>query len=247
MKKPAVVAPMDEVTRVGQVFSTPLVVKGKTWFPLVQLFAWPVMAWVAKRRVPGRSWLESMVVGALTMPVVLGSEWGHNLAHAVAAHLVGKPMDAIRITWGMPLCVYYDIGDRNVSPRQHIARALGGPVFNLLVLLGAVCFRRRTDQGSIARDIADAAVRVNAFLPVVGLLPIPGIDGGPVLKWSLVEGGRTPQEADRVVRKVDGVLGVLLGTAGVDALKNRRWLWSGLLLSLAAAALGVAMGLLEER
>jgi hypothetical protein len=109
MKKPAIVSPEDEVTKVGQAFSTPLVVKGKTWLPLTQLAAWPVMAWVARKRVPKRTWLQSLGVGALTTPVMLGSEWGHNLAHAAAARVVGKPMDAIRITWGMPLVVYYMI------------------------------------------------------------------------------------------------------------------------------------------
>jgi len=74
------------------------------------------MAWVAKKRVPERSWLQSLGIGALTMLVVLGSEWCHNLAHAAAARMVGKPMDAIRITWGMPLVVYYDINDENVTP-----------------------------------------------------------------------------------------------------------------------------------
>ena len=48
------------------------------------------------------------------MPIVLGSEWCHNLAHAAAARAIGKPVDAIRITWGMPLLVYYDINDKNV-------------------------------------------------------------------------------------------------------------------------------------
>ena len=135
MIKPAVVDPKDEVTTVGRVFTTPLVVKGKTWFPVTQLIAWPIMAWVAKKRIPERTWLQSFRVGALTMPVVLGSEWCHNLAHAAAARIVGKPMDAIRITWGMPLVVYYDINDESVTPRQHIIRALGGPVLHNLVFI----------------------------------------------------------------------------------------------------------------
>ncbi|NOY97728.1 MAG: hypothetical protein GXP40_00785 [Chloroflexi bacterium] len=247
MIKPTIVAPTDEVTTVGRVFTTPLVVKGKTWFPVTQLIAWPIMAWVAKKRVPERSWLQSLGVGALTMPVVLGSEWCHNLAHAAAARIVGKPMDAIRITWGMPLVVYYDINDGRVTPRQHIIRALGGPVFNLLVLPIALLMKNRTDPESAARDMANAAVGTNAFLPAVGLLPIPGIDGGPILKWSLVAKGHTPQEADMTVRKVDGVLGVLLTMAGALAFKKRRWLVGGLLIQLAAFALSIALGIFKEQ
>jgi len=184
--KPPVVDSMDDVNIVGKVFSTPLVVKGRTWFPWVQLIVWLIMAWGAVRQHPERSWFKRLGIGALTMPVVLGFEWGHNLAHAAAARMVGKPMDAIRITWGMPLVVYYDINDQNVKPREHIIRALGGPIFNLTVLPIALFFRCRAKPGTVAREVLDAAVNSNAFIPAVGLLPIPGIDGGPIMKWSMV-------------------------------------------------------------
>jgi Zn-dependent protease len=247
MIKPTVVDPQDEVQVLGKVFGTRLVAKGRTWFPAVELAAWLIMAWTAKKRIPERSWPESLGVGAVTMPVLLGSEWGHNLAHAAAARWVGKPMDAIRVTWGMPLLVYYDINDEMVTPRQHILRALGGPVFNLLVLPPAMYLRSRCDPGSVAYDITNVAAGTNAFLPAVGLLPIPGIDGGPILKWSLVENGQTPEEADLAVRKVDGVLGVLLATAGGILLKRKRWLLGGFVVQMAAIALGIATGIFKEQ
>src|SRR3972149_9508739 len=134
MKRPFSISPNDEVTQVGKVFGTPVVVKGFTWFPLVELITWLVMAWFAGKRRPGRSWPERLGIGALTMPVLLGSEWCHNLSHVLAARIIGKPMDALNVTMGMPLCIYYDIGDTSISPRQHIFRALGGPLFNALVL-----------------------------------------------------------------------------------------------------------------
>jgi len=103
MKKPAVLQPSDEAAVVGTVFNTPLVAKGKTWYPAVELITWPIMAWIAKKRQPHRSWMQSLGNGGLTMAIVLGSEWCHNLAHAAAARMVGKPMDAIRIAWD---CLY---------------------------------------------------------------------------------------------------------------------------------------------
>jgi Zn-dependent protease len=247
MIKPAFVQPNDEVDIVGTIFNTSLVTKGKSWFPVTQLITWPIMAWVAKKRIPGRSWSQSLGIGALTMPIVLGSEWCHNLAHAAAANLVGKPVDAIRITWGMPLLVYYDINDEEVTPRQHIIRALGGPIFNFLALPIAIYFKSRSGTKSISRDLANVALAVNIFLPAVGLLPIPGIDGGPILKWSLVEKGQTPKEADNSVRKVDGVLGILLTIAGALSLRRRRWLIGGLLMQLGAIALSIALGFLKEQ
>ena len=247
MIKPPVVRPQDEVATLANIFESRLVIKGKTWFPLVQLIAWPIMAWVAKKRRPERDWTKSLGIGALTMPVVLGSEWGHNIAHAAAANLVGKPVDAIRVVYGMPLLVYYDINDEDVTPRQHIARALGGPLFNLCLLPIAVLLRRISQPDSTARDIANAAVGANLFLPAFGLLPIPGIDGGPILKWSLVERGASPADADLTVRKVDGVLGAVFALTAVQAFKKRRPLLGAVLMQVAALAWGIALGLLREQ
>ena len=247
MKKPAVVKLDDDVTVVGNLFDTPIVVKGHTWLPLTELAVWGLMAWVAGRGRPDRSWWQRLGIGGLTMAAILGSEWCHNLAHAAAARLVGKPMDALRVTWGMPLVVYYDIQDRRVSPRQHILRALGGPVFNALLLPLALLIRRSTPEGSALRDVASAALGMNTFLCTASLLPIPAIDGGPILKWSLVERGYTPAEADEMVMGVDRVTGAGLGVVAAVALRKRRWLLGAILAAFSALALAVGFGLIKEQ
>jgi Zn-dependent protease len=183
----------------------------------------------------------------LTMPVMLGSEWCHNLSHAAAAKLVGKPVDAIRVMFGMPLLVYHDINDENVTPRQHIIRGLGGPVFNLLALCIAALLKPFTKPKSAARDVVNMAFGTNLFLLTVGLLPIPGIDGGAVLKWALVEGGRDIQKADQTVSTVNGVLSTGLAAGAVLAFKKRRRLLGGLLGTLTGISLAVALGLLKEQ
>lgn len=246
MKKPAVVRPADEVTTVGRAFGTPLVVKGQTWLPLTELAVWLLMAWLAGWGRPDRAWGQRLGIGALTTFVLLGSEWCHNLAHAAAARLVGKPMDALRIVWGMPLVVYYDIGDETVTPREHVLRALGGPVCNALILPFALLFRRFTREGSALRDVANTAVGMNAFLSTVSLLPIPGIDGGPILKWSLVERGSTPDAADETVKGVNRVMSGGLGLAAGVALQRRRWFLGSILALFAALALALGIGLVEE-
>lgn len=246
MKKPTVVKPDDDVAIVGRVFGTPVVVKGKTWLPLTQLAVWAIMAWVAGRGHSDRSWWQRLGVGSLTMSAILGSEWCHNLAHAAAARFVGKPMDALRVTWGMPLVVYHDIGDQTVTPRQHILRALGGPVFNALLLPFALLFRRSTREGSTLRDVANAAVGMNTFLCTASLLPIPAIDGGPILKWSLVQRGVTSEEADEVVLGVDRAMGAGLGVAAGVAFKKRRWLLGTILATFAALALAIGFGYIKE-
>ena len=247
MAKPVVVKPADDVTTVGSVLGTPVVVKDATWLPLTQLAVWLIMAWLAGRGRADRSWRQRLGIGALTMAAILGSEWCHNLTHAAAARFVGKPMDALRIAWGMPLGVYYDVNDGTVTPRQHVVRALGGPVCNALLLPFALLLRRRAQQGSVLGGVANAAVGMNLFLCTASLLPIPGIDGGPILKWAMVERGSTPEEADELVRGVDRVVGGGLGVAAGVAFKKRRWFLGSILAMFGALALAVGFGLVKEQ
>ena len=233
-------------TQIGEFFGTPIVVVGKTWLPVTQFIVWGIMTRVGIKKHPGRSLGERLAAGGLSMAAILGSEWCHNLAHAATAKWIGKPMDALRVAWGMPLCVYHEIEDPNVTPPEHIIRALGGPVFNILLLGLASLMRRLTRQDSIAREVADAGVGMNLFLSTVSLLPIPGIDGGPILKWSLVDSGRMPEEADEIVTQVNKITGAGLGAAAGVALKKKRWFTGAILGMLSAVALGVGFGLLKE-
>jgi len=247
MKNPFAITPLDDVTTVGHAFGVPVVIKGRTWLPLMELGTWGIMAWLGGRRTPRRSLAGRAGVAALTMPVFLGSEWSHNLAHAAAARAIGRPMDALRIVWGMPLCVYYDINDAQVTPRQHMLRALGGPIWNGFVLLISLLLRPRTRRGSVAREVADVAVGMNGFLAGASLLPLPGIDGGPLLKWGLVWRGRSIEQAEETVRRVDGVLGLGLIAGGAAAAAKRSWLVSAMLLMFGVLSLGFAAGKIREQ
>jgi hypothetical protein len=177
---------------------------------------------------------------------MLGSEWCHNLAHTYSAAWINKPMDELQIQWGMPRCRYEQLNDLEVSPRQHIIRSLGGPLFNLLMITPIFIVRGVTQPGTIARETANTALRTNIFLSFVSILPIPGIDGGPILKWGLVERGHDVETADKIVQKANGPLSGLLGLFGVWAfLKGKKFLGLfGVLLSL--ISFGVFSGRLKE-
>jgi Zn-dependent protease len=155
-------------------------------------------------------------------------------------------MDYLRLTWGTPLVVYNQVDDPQVSPRQHICRALGGPVFNLLVAPLAWLLRRRTAPGTWQRDVANIFLGTNLFLPLVGMLPIPALDGGPVLKWTLVARGRSREQAWRTVRAANTAGAVVAGTAGALALSRRRWGTAALLLQFAGLMAAYAIGWLRE-
>ncbi len=244
--KPDVVSPGEEVTEVGRLFDAPLVIKDRTWWPLTQILVWGLMVYIAGQRRPDRSWGQRLAVGALTVPVVLGSEWLHNLAHAATAKLVGHPVDAIRITWGMPLLVYFEINDTEVSPSQHITRAVGGPLFNLLMLPIWWLVKWLSPPESVWRDVGEAGTWMNTFLSIGGLLPIPGLDGGVILKWTLVSRGSSLNRADEIVRKVNGPTTVGLGVMSISALRKKKYLIGLLSAMLAVTSALVFTGKLKE-
>jgi len=101
-------------------------------------------------------------------------------------------------------------------------------------------------QDSLAGELAELALRVNAFIASAALLPIPGIDGGPLLKWSLVLASKSQAQADQVVKRLNGFLGGGLFTAMLASLKQRRWFPAFLQGLLGAAASSIALGWLKE-
>ncbi len=247
MIKPEIVSTNERVNQIGEIFDTPLVTKGLTWLPLTEILVLGIMIREAGRLHPEWNWRTRLGVAALTTSVILGSEWCHNLAHAAAAKMVGHPADAIRVTWGMPLLVYHDIEDPDVTARSHIVRALGGPIINSIIFEAAALLHPWTKPKSIHRDVVNAALGMNAFLVLGGMLPIPGIDGGAALKWALIDNGQTITQADEVIRKVDVVTAIGLGAGAAVAFKKHKRMLGGILVMFTGYALAVGIGLLREK
>ena len=240
--------PVQDVTEevIGILGKTEVTRQGWTWLPISQLIVWGVLSRESRKRNPGKSWFRAGVEGFCKMAVMLGSEWGHNLAHLTASNMIDKPMDQFRIQLGMPRCIYHQLNDPEVKPREHVVRALGGPVFNWMILPFTCLARRLTRPDSIAGATARTAFQTNLFLGLISLLPIPGIDGAPILKWSLVERGRTIPEADEVVRKANGPLALLLGLISSAAFLKKKPLLGFFSLMLGVTSLSVFTGLLKE-
>ncbi|MCD6424257.1 MAG: hypothetical protein J7L35_02030 [Anaerolineales bacterium] len=236
---------VDEKT-IGIIGKTPITRVGYTWFPITQLALWAIFTRFASRRKLENSRLQWSREGFLKMAVVLGSEWCHNLAHLITSNWIGKPMDQMRIQAGMPRCIYHEINDQDVTPRQHIARSLGGPIVSLLLLSVTGLMRTMTKSDSIAGEITKTAFQTNLLLSLVSLLPIPGIDGGPILKWSLVDRGKTIEEADQIVQKVNGPLAVFLGLFSSWAFLSKKILLGFFSLMLGVTSLSIFTGWLKE-
>jgi Zn-dependent protease len=247
MIKPAFLEQGEDYTVMGHFFESPVVVKGLTGLPILEFFGWGILTRVAGSKHPEWSVSRRLSAGAITTVILFSSEWCHNLAHTVTAWKIGKPVDAIRIFFGTPLLIYYDINDQQVTASQHIARASGGPIFNALMILPASLIRSFTRPGTFSRYIADYLLGTNIILSTVSLLPIPGIDGGPLLKWLLVNKGRSIAEADEAVKKVNLAVGSSLVLASGVALKKRRKWLAAASIAFAITSLAVGLGLLKEQ
>jgi Zn-dependent protease len=247
MIKPVLLEREDRPTVITRIFGVPLVVKSWTGLPVLELVAWVISSWLTQKKRPDWSEAKQAGAGAFMAMILFGLEWCHNLAHTLVASRIGKPVDAIRIVWGTPLLIYYDINDEQVLPHQHILRAVGGPIFNAILLPILWLAKRDTSPGTLARYLADFALGTDAVLSTISLLPIPGIDGGPILKWSLVKAGSSPEQADAAVKSVNRYLGVGLAAAsGLAAKKRKKWLAVGA-TALAATSLAIGFGLLKEQ
>jgi hypothetical protein len=147
----------------------------------------------------------------------------------------------------MPLLVYHDIEDPHITPRTHIIRALGGPIINTIFLGIALILSRMIKKETIAQDVVNAALGMNAFLVLAGMLPIPGIDGGVVLKWALVDKGQTSAQADEIIRQMDIATATALGVGAAQAFKRHKRFLGGILTMFAGIALVTGIGLLREK
>ncbi len=196
-----------------------------------------VLIWLAGRRWAARGWGARLGGMALVLPLGLSADLFHVFGHTVSARLAGTPMDEIRLTAGMPRTLYFD---NTVPPRTHRLRASGGLVANLLALLLGLLGRRVTAPGSIAHDLAGVVVLGHGFIFGTSLVPVPMVDGGTILKWTLVEHGLSEAEADARVHQISALIGGgALAAGAVLVVRGPRLagvaLVGGGLIALAAA------------
>jgi hypothetical protein len=207
---------------------------------IVNLFAlWAGMSWYTGVKHPHWDLPIRIFTGALSGFALILADVGHALAHSISARAAGAPMDKIDLASGMPRTVYYD---NAVTPRTHILRALGGPLYSALGLVLSLAVRSLLPPKSIACEVAGWSCIGHGLILAGSLAPLPIVDGGSILKWTLVESGKTPQEADQVVEKAGIATGIAAGTAGAAYAARRRWLPAAGLLAAGVIAIAAARG-----
>jgi len=203
------------------IFGVSVTVEAAVLVPVVGL--WGGVTWTGIRRHPDRRFGRGALMGLATVMVLMPADLGHAFAHIASARLAGAPMDEIRIAVGMPRTLYRD---NAVSPAAHRLRAIGGPIFNALGLLLSVAIYGGVRRDSITRELAAWSALGHSWILSMSLSPVPVVDGGTLLKWTLVARGRSEADADATVRRVARGLGLLAGIVGVGliALQRRRLL-----------------------
>jgi hypothetical protein len=219
------------------VWDTPVKVKPIVYGHL--LAGWLGLSWLAGRRRPRLSWIARLLIGAASLLAMISADLGHAIAHIVSARYAGAPMDEIYVSETLSHTLYRE---DDVPPDVHRLRALGGPIFSAVGLAASLLFRSRTPPPSVARVVADAACLGHGYVLGGSLLPLPIVDGGSILKWTLVKRGLAPARADAALRQANLALGTAATTAGVTFALSRRWLPALGLVAAGAAALAAAVG-----
>src|SRR5579883_1636039 len=177
-----------------RIFGTPVKVKGTVLIPIVAL--WGIVTWLGFSWHPERGFGQGVLIGFVTVLLLLPADFGHALAHIFSARYAGAPMDEILITAGMPRTLYWK---NEVSPDVHRMRAMGGPIFNVVGLLLSGVIYAVARGNPIARELAAWSAVGHGFILLAALLPLPMVDGGTLVKWTLVARGRTETEANEMV------------------------------------------------
>jgi hypothetical protein len=199
---------------------------------------WGAMLWWAGRKDPERPWPVRLLAGSLASLALLAADIGHALAHVISARWAGTPMAYVLVSADMPRTIY---PEDDVSPRTHVVRSLGGPIYNVISLLVALISRRFAPPGTVWRESLGWSAVGHGLILLGSLAPLPIVDGGVFLKWTLVDRGHNPQEADAVVRQAGLATGAAAVAAGATLSAQRRWLVGLGLIASGAVAVAAAL------
>ncbi len=214
-------------------------VKVKPAVVLVLTTLWLTVSWVGWHFHPSRTLPQALLIGLVSALLMAVAEFGHPFAHMISARFAGAPMDELVISEGMPRTLYWN---DSVSPNAHRLRALGGPMFNVLGLLLSMAVIAITSTNPLFREWASWSAFGHGMLLIESLFPVPVVDGGTLLKWTLVGGGMSPDRADIMIRRVDQGAVILAAIAGVILLAMKMWLPGLVCLGIGAILFGVVKG-----
>ena len=127
---------------------------------------------------------KAVAGGFLAMLIHIFSEWWHQFGHAQAAEQTGYPMEGMEFIGPLAQSLY-PAQEGVLSAEVHIQRALGGPIFSLLLaIVSALIALALRPFGSPALLLTLFSVADNLLVFTVGaLMPLGFTDGSTLLHW----------------------------------------------------------------
>jgi hypothetical protein len=220
-----------------RIFDTPVKVNVKV-LPLI-ILVWGGVTWLGLHWHPERGFWQGLFIGLGSLIFLAIADFGHALAHIFSARRSGAPMDELLISGEMPRTLYQN---NDVAPNVHRMRALGGPIFNLAALLLSMAIFQMAPRDSIVREWMGWSSAGHAWILVLSLLPLPMVDGGTLLKWTLVARGKTETEADEFLRRIDRTVGIVGIIAGAGFIFMKNWIAGLICVAAGVVVLAIAGG-----
>lgn len=231
---------VDQVPTLFVFNKTP--VKARPGFWVLVLGLWLLLNWLGRWRWPGQSLGAYMLVGGAGTMLGLLADVGHACAHTISARLAKAPMDVILLGADMPRTLYWN---NDVSPKAHIGRSLGGPAYSAVGLLLGIVWLLLAPPETAVRYLGEVWTVTNGFIFLALFAPLPIVDGGVILKWTLVLSGRSEQQADQLVQRLGLGLALVLLAGSLLFLLQTAWLPGAILLMIGLMAAGAALKLIR--
>jgi hypothetical protein len=195
--------------------------------------------WLAGSAQP---WSKRLRRGGLMALTYTLTNLFHFGGHILSSRYAGASMDRVHLAAPFPYAEYLD---NDVSPQAHRLRSVGGPLANALACLLSFGLVPLTPANSARREWANVSAWLNGLIALGSLLPLPFIDGGVILKWTLVERGYTPDVADQKVRQANLAVGAVGALVCVMLTLRRYWLAAAGALLTALMAIAAGLGKLR--
>lgn len=203
------------------------------------LVLWGGISWFGLHWHPERNVWQGLLIGFVSTVLLSLSDFGHPFGHIFSARYAGAPMDEIVISSEMPHTLYQN---NKVAPNVHRMRALGGPIFNLLGLLISFTGFQLAPVHSLVREWMGWSAVGHGYILIASMLPLPMVDGGTILKWTLVARGKTEAQADDWVRRIDWILGFGIALAGIGFAVAKIWISGLICIGVSVVIFGIAAG-----
>lgn len=191
---------------------------------------------------PQYSWPDRLRRGGLMLLTYILADLIHYVGHILSSRWAGGPIDRIHMAAPLPRAVYLD---NDVPPRVHRLRSVGGPLASGLAALFFGALRLVIPKNSVGADWLKQSAGLNGLTAIGSLAPLPLVDGGAILKWTLVEQGQPPEAAEQKVQQVNLAFGTVAAVVGIALLLGRRRLPAMAALMSALASFATYMGLLR--